>query len=144
MKITVLEDSGLDETEVVIHCSKADSTVAKIISALSAIEHRLTGVKDGRTYILEPDEVLYFESVDKRTFCYTRRDIYEVFARLYELEERMGTNFIRVSKSAVVNIRSIASILPDFGGRLELTLKNEERLLVSRQYAQLLKSRIGL
>ncbi len=144
MKITIQENELQIETEVVIHCRQADVETLKLVAALKGLDKKLTGTKDGRTYVVDPSCVLYFESVDKKTFVYTETDVLETSLRLYELEERLPRDFFRASKSAIVNIAKIKSILPDFGGRLEVTLINGERLLVSRQYAHDLKTKLEL
>ncbi len=144
MKITIQENEHQAETEVVIHCRQADEQVLALVSALSTCNSPLTGTKDGATFILTPADVLYFDSVDKRTFAYTEQDTYEVPLRLYELEERLPNSFFRASKASIINIGKIKSILPDFGGRLEVTLVSGERLTVSRQYAHELKTRLEI
>ena len=144
VKITIQEDERQKELEIVIHCGKADEQVSRLIALLSNLDKKLTGVKDGRTFVLEPARILYFESVDKKTFAYAESEVYEISLRLYELEERLPRDFFRASKSAIINISKIKSLMPDFGGRLEVTLVSGERLIVSRQYAQDLKNKLEL
>lgn len=144
MKITIQENERLEETEVIIHCRQADDETLRLVAALRGLDRKLTGTKDGRTFVVDPVSVLYFESVDKKTFVYTESDVLETSLRLYELEERLPRDFFRASKSTIINISRIKSIMPDFGGRLEVTLINGERLLVSRQYAHDLKIKLEL
>ena len=144
MKITIQENERLEETEVIIHCRQADDETMRLVAALRSLDRKLTGTKDGRTFVVDPVSVLYFESVDKKTFVYTESDVLETSLRLYELEERLPRDFFRASKSTIINISRIKSIMPDFGGRLEVTLINGERLLVSRQYAHDLKTKLEL
>lgn len=145
MKIVIHENPAMAETEIVINCPAADETILRMIAGLQAYDQKLTGLKDGRTFLLEAADVLYFDTADKRTFLYTRNDVYETSLRLYEAEERLaGFNFFRVSKSMVVNLKKIKSLKPDFGGRLEITLENNERCNVSRQYASVIKKQLGL
>lgn len=144
MKITIKENEQQSETEIIIHCKKNDEEIQKLVSILSNHDRKLNVIKDKKTFILEADDVLYFDSVDKRTFVYTKQDVYEIHLRLYELEEQLPQNFFRASKSAIINIDKIKSILPDFGGRLEVTLISGERLLVSRQYAHKLKIKLEM
>ena len=64
---------------------------------------------------------------------------------LHEIEEVFSnTGFFRNTKSQIVNISKIQSLCPDFGGRIDLTLKNSEKLIVSRQYSKLFKERLGI
>ena len=144
MKITIQENDQQPEIEVVIHCRQTDEQVLGLVSALSGCGKKLVGTKDGASFLLTPGDILYFDSVDKRTFAYTQRETYEMPMRLYELEERLPGGFFRASKASIINIGKIKSILPDFGGRLSVTLISGERLTVSRQYAHELKTRLGL
>lgn len=144
MKITIQENKQQDEIEIVIHCRKADEEIQSIVAALSSLDQKITGVREGRTYVLDPIDILYFESVDKKTFIYTQAEVLETPFRLYELEERLSRNFFRASKSSIINIDKITSIFPDFGGRLEVTLITGERMMVSRQYAHDLKMKLEL
>lgn len=145
MKIIIQEDAVCVETEIVIRCARADEGVYEMLAHLRAFDKKLTGLKDGRTFIIDAQDVFYFESVDKRTYLYTAKEVYETPLRLYEIEERLaGGAFLRVSKKTILGVKRIASLRPDFGGRLEATLENGERISVSRQFAPDLKAKLGL
>ena len=145
MKIVIEEDPTLRETQVLIRCRARDSQVLGMVAALGSFGQRLTGEREGKTYLLEAGEVLYAESVDKRTFLYTKAGVYEAPLRLYELEERLAPrDFVRASKSAVATFSRAQPLPPDRGARLQLTLENGERLGVSRQYAPAIKEKLGI
>jgi len=145
VKIEVQE--GYPELEVIIRCPEATDEVREIAALLQGAGNhdKLIGLKDGATHIISPQEVYYCDTVDKRYFIYTERDVFETHQKLYELERLLaGGDFFRSSKSQIVNIARIASLCPDFNGRLEVVMKNGERVIVSRQYAKALKERLGL
>ena len=144
MKITIQENVNQEELEIVIHCKKINEQVSELVATLTRLDKKLTGVKDGRTFVLDTGDIYYFESVDKKTFAYAKTEVYEVTLRLYELEDCLPRDFIRASKATIINISKLKSIMPDFSGRLEATLDTGERLIVSRQYAQELKTKLGL
>lgn len=145
MKIEINENPQFGETEVIINCRQADGEVTRLLASLRALEHKLTGWREGRTYLLDAGDVLYFDTADKHTFLYLEKEVYETPLRLYELEERLaGADFMRISKSAIVNLARVSSLRPEFGGHLELTMQNGERLLVSRQYTPAFKQKIGI
>lgn len=145
MQILMEENAGVEETQVIIRCRQADAQVQKLLASLRAMEQKLTGERGGQTFLLDFSEVLYIDTVDKKTFLYTADGVYETPLRLYELEERLrGHDFFRAGKSVLVNFGSIQSLRPDLGGRLRLTLRNGEAVYVSRQYAPRLKKRLGL
>lgn len=145
MRISIEEGEQYTETEILIRCRKTDPELARIISLLQAYDRKLTGVKEGQTFLLEAADVLYIDTADKKTFLYTAKEVYETPLRLYELEERLAAgDFFRASKSSIVNFNGIRSLRPDFGGRMVATMVNGEQLVISRQYVPYVKQKLGL
>lgn len=141
MKVSIMENPDIQETEVVIHCNKADEMVEKIISAVQMTSGRLSGSMDGVIYQIDLSEILYIESVNRKTFLYTEKEIYESTKRLYMLEDELrGLSFFRASKAIIINLRKVHSIQPEIGSRLILTMDNGEKIIVSRQYASIIKN----
>jgi two-component system LytT family response regulator len=65
-------------------------------------------------------------------------------ASLHELAERLDPRrFVRVHRSAIVNIESIVQLEPISHGEFDVVLKNGARTRVSRSYRALLENRIG-
>lgn len=131
-----------EELTIQIECKSIEEK-QKVMECLSAFHEKMQGYKDGRSYRIELGDILYFDTVDKKTFVYTMHDVYEVHLRLYEIMERLDDRFIRINKSCVLNFDSLLSIQADFGGRIMCTLLNQERLSVSRQYAPDFKRKLG-
>lgn len=145
MKVTVEERPELDQIEVIVRCKRMDAETARLIELLRLSDARLTGEKDGETCILDGAEVLYIDTVDRGTFLYTAAGVYETRLRLYELEEQLsGWDFVRVSKSVIVNFGQVRSLRPDFGGRMRLTMSNKEVVMANRQYVPAIKQKLGL
>lgn len=147
MEIKLIENPKLSKTIITIECKETDEKILDIIHLIKSADakgKKIVGVKDDETYCLEPDEILYFESVDRKTFCYTEKSVFETDLKLYELEEFAYTDFMRISKSTVVNLNRIKSIRPDFGGKILATMENSEKIYVSRQYANEFKNKLGI
>jgi len=145
LKVVINEDNSIDETEIIINCKKNDSDVFKMLAVLRSFDQKLTGTMDGSTFILDPADVMYCDSVDKKTFIYTEDGIYETPLRLYELEERLSHgDFFRASKQNIINLSKIVSMRPEISGKIEVTLQSGERLFVSRQYVPVLKTKLGM
>lgn len=144
MKITINESESIDDVEIVVNCRRVDENLLKMIAAIRAFDKKITGTKEGKLFILEVDDIYYFESVDKKTFIYLHKDVYESSLRLYELEEKFAnSDFFRASKSTIINLSKIKVITPVFGGKIEVVLENDEKLVVSRQYVPLLKRKLN-
>lgn len=149
MRIRIQEEPQAGEVEIVIRCQSVSREIVRIVEALRKTQpgeaSKLTGWREGQTYILQGEDVLYADTADKRTFLYTAGEVFESSLRLYELEERLaGQGFLRAGKSCLVNFNAIRSLRPDLGGRLQLTMSNGENIYVSRQYAPAIKNELGI
>jgi len=143
LKIEIQED--FPETEVIIRCPQNDENIQQIVALLQGADEKLSGQKDGVLHLIDPYDVLYFDTVDKRYFIYTEHDVFETRLKLYEIERLLpDALFFRSSKSQIINIAKVTSLWPDIAGRLEAVMDNGERVIVSRQYARALKERLGL
>ena len=86
MEVTVRKDieSG---TAVVIHCREVTSETERLERYIRLFDERITASENGNTYNVSIEEILYIESVDKKTFLYTTGHVLQTEKRLYELEE---------------------------------------------------------
>jgi two-component system response regulator LytT len=145
LKIHINEDPSLHETEITISCNKLTPDIEKVISQLRVMDLMLTGKKDNQIYILDAAKVLYIDTVDKKTFFYTKNDVFETDLKLYELEEQLSAlDFMRANKFCIINFSQITSIKTDIDGKLLITMSNHEKLIVSRQYALNIKKKLGV
>ena len=113
MKLTVEERPDLAEVEVAIRCPAIDRRVRAIMAAANAADRRLMGTDEHGTFLVEAADVLYAETVDGRTFLYEGDRVLESPLRLYELEDQLaGTEFIRASKSLLVNFDAVRGLRP--------------------------------
>ena len=145
MKISINIDPSLKDTEIVVNCAALTPETESVIAALRIMDSQMTVIKDDESYIIDIAKIVYIESVDRRTFVYTENECYETKLKLYETEERLcGSGFLRISRSCLVHLRYIRSIKAEFDRRLRLTLENGEQMIVSRQYADELKKRLGV
>lgn len=145
MKIIIETPKDGAEDEIIIRCKELDEELMSLISLLKNGSSRITGYSDKAMRQLTPKEIYYFESVDNKVFAYCEKNVYEVKEKLYEIEQLyQHSDFQRISKSVIVNISLIEFISPMLGSRLEATLKNHERVIISRQYVPELKKKLGI
>ncbi len=145
LKITIDVDDKNEEIEVNIKCNKLTNEVENLIATLRIINQQMLVIKDNENYLLDVNNISYIEALERKTFVYTEDEIYESKLKLYEMEERLcNCGFIRISKSCLVHIKYIKSIRNDIERKLRLTMKNDEQIIVSRQYAAEIKKRLGV
>ena len=144
MKILIEESPDNEDTELIIKCKSVNDEVKRILELIKLSDEKIIGFLNGESYVVDPIKILYFESVDKKTFMYTEDKVYEISLRLYELEKKMNKyDFFRSSKSTIINISRIKKLSHKFNGKLEATLDNDEKLLISRQYVSVIKEILG-
>ena len=144
MKVTISKDieSG---TAVEIHCREVTSDTERLQRYIGRFDERITALSDGNTYNVQVDEILYIESVDKKTFIYLTGHVLQTERRLYELEEILDEKtFFRCSKSTIINLDKIVRLRPEVTRNILATLTNGEVIVISRRYARALKDLIGL
>ena len=144
LKITIDVDDKNKEIEVNIKCNKLTSDVENLIATLRIINQQMLVIKDNENYLLDVNKISYIEALERKTFVYTENEIYESKLKLYEMEEKLcNYGFIRISKSCLVHLKYIKSLRNDVERKLRLTMKNDEQIIVSRQYADEIKKRLG-
>ena len=75
MKVYITQ--GNSETAVEIHCVTANEKIERLKKYIEAYGMTLSGKSDGETQIVALNDILYFETVDGRTFIYTRDSVLE-------------------------------------------------------------------
>ena len=144
MRVRFEQVDGKEKEQALI---RAVEKTPDILSAMDLLENGSGGVtvmKDRSTYFCKLTQIYYIESVDKRTYVYTKNDCFESRDRLYEMEEKLGTYYVRISRSMIVNLLKIRNVRAEPGGRMAAVLLNDERVIISRSYVKEIKRRLGI
>ncbi len=103
-------------------------------------------VHKGKQILLLPVEDIYWFEVEYRlVYAHSATDRYMTNFTLKELEERLDPEvFFRAHKSRIVNLRYVHAIVPWFGGRYKLGMRDAEKteLELSRAQARVLRRRM--
>jgi len=135
LKLLVEQSLDCKETEIKITCGLMDERLKRLIEQIRLFSFSVTAEKDGVTLPIALEDIYYFDTVDNKTFLYIERDVYRCDKKLYELEAQLvDTPFIRISKNCILNTNIVTSVRAQFSGRLEATLKNDEKVIISKHY----------
>lgn len=140
MEFIIKENPDLEDEKVVIECRRLTDKFIRAIDILKASDH-IVAYKKTRMYKIDINAIFYFELVENQIFIYTMDEVYESKQKFSEIEREMNEDFIRISRTMIVNSQKIKSIEPILNGRLEALLDNDEKLIISRQYVKVLKNR---
>ncbi len=145
MKIRIETVDGLAEDEVIIRCGRVDERVRRIqqYALEQAGGPQLTFYQGSEEYYFPLDEVLFFETESEAVYAHTAKEAYRIRHRLYELEELLPRQFLRVSKSTIVNLSRIYSIKRDLtSSSLIQFADSHKHVYVSRHYYRALRQRL--
>lgn len=101
------------DEEIVLRCRSFDENVKRQCEAIEALiedKPAIVYYRDDQEYYLPSREVLFFETDGETVYAHTSKDMFKVNHRLYQLEEMLPSEFIRISKSAVANTGRILSL----------------------------------
>ena len=104
MRVRFEQVDTKEQEQALIRATEKNADILNAIDLLENGSGGLTVTRDGNTYLCKLTQVYYIESVDKRTWVYTRDGCFESRERLYELEEKLGLYYVRISKSMIVNL----------------------------------------
>jgi DNA-binding LytR/AlgR family response regulator len=71
MKIQI-ELTSAEEERIVIYCKEITDEIKRIKQGLENRDKTLLGFLEEKSVVLKPEEILYFEAVDKKVFAYTK------------------------------------------------------------------------
>lgn len=145
MKVTIENIPVGSEPEIILRCNEPDDSLLEFIHSINSISKKLIGSIGSQMHMINPKDVFYFESVENKVFIYCKQKVFESRLRLYEIEKEYEKwDFFRASKSTILNVSKIESLVPVFYGKFEALLENGEKVLISRQYVPVLKKILGL
>ncbi|MBP3475138.1 MAG: LytTR family transcriptional regulator [Lachnospiraceae bacterium] len=146
MKIKVEIDEKLAEEEIILRCRELNEETIAIQKRLAGAVNegmKLSVMRGELEYYLDLQEILFFETAGAVVAVHTVSQIYETHLRLYELEEMLPGNFLRVSKSAILNTGRIRSVRKNITGASEVEFDGTgKKAFVSRSYFKLLTNKL--
>ena len=94
---------------------------------------RLAFKSDGRVVFLKPEEIVWVEAADNYVVLHVI-DTPRLMLRetMSSLEERLGSDFARVNRSAIVRLDQVKELQPTFHGDYTVVLRDGTRLPLSR------------
>lgn len=144
MLVRINKAGSYENESAVINAFEVTEDIRNAVDILRNNGSSIPVISEGETLMVQTSSIYYVESVDKRTYVYTKDECHETRYRLYELEEILGINFLRCSKAMIINIKKIRSVRAEVNARLSAEMLNGERLIISRGYVKDLKKKLGV
>ena len=146
MKVNLFVLRDIDEPHADIHTNELTDNVTKAISILESDESSdMVAVKRGSDIaLLQMGEIFMFRVEEKQVKVYAENDEYLIKKPLYQVEETLNSDFVRISKTTIVNLRKIERVAPSLKGMMFIELKNGLKDNISRKYLPDFKQALDL
>ncbi len=144
MDVEIKIIKNLEKPYAVIYTNQIDEGTQKIVSMLESANDIITAVHNDRTMILKGDDIYLIRIENEKTVLYGKEKSYVSKKRLCELEKALKPNFMKISKTTLINLKYIEGMEASFGGMMLLIMKNGCKDYVSRKYLPDLKKYLGL
>lgn len=146
MKVNLFVSRDIEEPYADIHTNELTDNISKAMSILESEDSNdMLAVKKGSDIaLLEFSDVYMFRVEDKQVVVYTENNNYLIKKPLYQVEETLGSDFVRISKSAIVNLKKVERVAPSLKGMMFIQLKNGLKDNISRKYLPDFKQALDL
>lgn len=145
MKVRLEINPEFDDSEVIIRANKISPEIERIYRKLqdqASHPDQIIGLRDENTYYLDLNDIFFFETEDKQVMAHTQKHSYGVKYKLYELENLLGGQFMRVSKSTILNLDQIYALRRSISN-CQIQFHNSYKIVyVSRHYYRDLRTRL--
>ena len=146
MKVNLFVSKDIEEPHADIHTNELTDNVTKAISILESDDSNdMLAVKKGSDIaLLELSDVFMLRVEDKQVKVYTESNEYLIKKPLYQVEETLSSDFVRISKTTIVNLKKIERVAPSLKGMMFIELKNGLKDNISRKYLPDFKNALDL
>lgn len=154
MKVNLFVSKDLEEPYAEIYTDALTDNIQKAMVLLENEEeyeeegigdNSILAVKKGQDIVLLDFEDIFMIRVEeKQAKACTEDKDYLVKRPLYQIEENLDSNFVRVSKTTLVNLRKIKRVAPSLRGMMFIELKNGLKDNISRKYLSDFKEALNL
>lgn len=143
MKCTLHIDPKREE-EVLIY-ARGESLLTDALQKLCREEAvPLMGYRGEEIRPLEVNTVSCFMTESGKCYAVTEEGKWQVKLRLWQLEELLGEDFLKINQSCLANISRIKRFRVSFGGSLLVTFACGYEDYVSRRQLKQVKERMGI
>lgn len=142
MKFTFFADENRDE--VIVYAKEQSSLVNKIKDIALGYEQHLIGYIENEKVIIDIDSVYCFIVENNKVYAVTEKNRYKLRTRLYQIEENLPENFVKLNQSCIANINYIERFIATMSASLMVRFKNGYEEYVSRRQLKSVKERMGL
>ena len=144
MKVELNIDKKFGETIVTISTNKVNDEIQNLVNYIENKEDYFIGVLDGKVRLLNTEDIIRVYVEDRKVYVVTVEVRFIVRKKLYEVQNTLTKDFIKISQSEIANIKYIHSLDLGLRGTIVISYKNSDISYVSRRMLKEFKMKLGL
>ena len=144
MKVELNIDKKFGETIVTISTNKVNDEIQNLVNYIENKEDYFTGISDGKVRLLNMEDIIRVYVEDRKVYVVTVEGRFIVRKKLYEVQNTLTKDFIKISQSEIANVKYIHSLDLGLRGTIVINYKNSDISYVSRRMLKEFKMKLGL
>lgn len=135
MRLNLFQQPAPAQEHIDVYYNQMTPSLQRVVALIQGGPPRLEGRLGEERVLLALQDVYYVDTVDRSTFLYGEKEVYQADLTLRDFLEAFESHgFARVNKSQIVNLRRIRRIRPTAGMRVMALLDNGEQLVINRSF----------
>lgn len=144
MKVELNIDEKFKEILVTISTDKINDEVQELVNYIEYKEDYLVGLADDQVCVLDISDIIRVFVEDRKVFVVTTKGKFIVRKKLYEMNNLLTKDFVKISQSEIANIKFIKNLDLSIRGTIVIAYKNSDISYVSRRLLKDFKTKLGL
>lgn len=144
MKVELNIDEKFKEVLVTISTDKINDEVQELVNYIEYKEDYLVGIADDQVCVLDISDIIRVFVEDRKVFVVTTKGKFIVRKKLYEMNNLLTKDFVKISQSEIANIKFIKNLDLSIRGTIVIVYKNSDISYVSRRLLKDFKTKLGL
>ncbi|MGX7103354.1 LytTR family DNA-binding domain-containing protein [Gemella sanguinis] len=144
MKVELNIDEKFKEILVTISTDKINDEVQELVNYIEYKEDYLVGIADEQVCVLDISDIIRVFVEDRKVFVVTTKGKFVVRKKLYEMNNLLTKDFVKISQSEIANIKFIKNLDLSIRGTIVIVYKNSDISYVSRRLLKDFKTKLGL
>ena len=144
MKVELNIDEKFKEILVTISTDKINDEVQELVNYIEYKEDYLVGIAADQVCVLDISDIIRVFVEDRKVFVVTTKGKFVVRKKLYEMNNLLTKDFVKISQSEIANIKFIKNLDLSIRGTIVIVYKNSDISYVSRRLLKDFKTKLGL
>ena len=144
MKVELNIDEKFKEILVTISTDKINDEVQELVNYIEYKEDYLVGIADDQVCVLDISDIIRVFVEDRKVFVVTTKGKFVVRKKLYEMNNLLTKDFVKISQSEIANIKFIKNLDLSIRRTIVIVYKNSDISYVSRRLLKDFKTKLGL